>query len=313
MSWLREWPLALAAGSGLLAFVIVLLLIVAPRPRVVSRSRRRPGVAQTSALSGVAADLTAAVDRSLRRRNSGLSERLELAGIRTPASHVVVLTGSGMLAGFALGLLLGLPLLAVAALLLVPLATWMVIGIRTERRRTAFTLQLDETAQMLAGSLRSGYSFAQAMAAVGREAASPTSEEFVRITNELRVGRPMLDTLEATATRMRSEDFSWIGQAVAINREVGGNLADVLDGVSVTIRERAQLRRQVQALSSEGRLSAIVLIVLPFVVALLIGVTNPTYIGVLFTNPLGWLIIALAVILLIVGSLWLRAVVRITY
>lgn len=102
-----------------------------------------------------------------------------------------------------------------------------------------------------------------------------------------------------TAARMRSEDFSWIGQAVAINREVGGNLADVLEGVSRTIRERAQLKRQVASLASEGKLSAIILIALPVVISGALSVMNPTYIGQLLTNVLGWVILAVAGVLLV--------------
>ncbi|MGJ6981264.1 type II secretion system F family protein [Aestuariimicrobium soli] len=314
MSWLPDWQLSLAATAGLVAFIILLLLIVAPRPKVVSRSRRRPGVVQQAGpLSGVAERVTGGVDRVLTSRNSALAERLELAGIKTPASHYVVLTGSATLAAVALGLLLRLPLLALVMLVAVPLVSVLIVSLRTDHRRTSFSNQLDETAQMLAGGLRSGYSFPQAMAAVGREAQAPTNEEFVRITNELRLGRSLAETMENTARRMRSEDFSWIGQAVTINREVGGNLADVLDNVSQTIRQRAQLRRQVQSLSAEGRLSAIVLVLLPFVILGLLLLVNPGYVGVLFTNVLGWVIIGLAVVLLVVGSLWLRSVVRIKY
>ena len=314
MTWLSEWGLTSAAALGAVAFAILLVLLVGPQPRVVPKHRRRPAEVQgASALGGAADRLTGLVDRAMQRRSSGLAERLDVAGIRTPASHLVVLTGSAALAGVALGLLLGLPALAVLALVGVPGGVWAWIRLRTERRRSEFARQLDETAQMLAGSLRSGYSFAQAVATVGREAVSPTNDEFTRITNETRLGRPLGEALERTADRMKSEDFSWIGQAVAINREVGGNLADVLDGVSRTIRERAQLRRQVASLSSEGRLSAIILVALPFVIIGVLGLANPTYIGQLFTSFLGWLILAVAAVLLVIGSLWLRAVVRIEF
>ncbi|MGA4508929.1 type II secretion system F family protein [Propionibacteriaceae bacterium G1746] len=314
MSWLNDRYLAAAAILGTISFITVLVLLVAPSRPVVPKYRRRPHDAQqASALSGVATKLTTGVDKVLRRRGSGLAEKLEIAGIKMPASNVVVLTGSAMIAAFALGLLLGSLALAVVLLVLVPVAVWAFVLVRTDQRRAAFATQLDETAQMLAGSLRSGYSFAQALSTVAREAATPTNDEFTRITNELRLGRPLADSMEDTAERMKSEDFSWIGQAVAINREVGGNLADVLDGVSHTIRERAQLRRQVDALSGEGKLSAIVLIVLPFAMAGIFAIVNPPYIGLLFTRPLGWFFLGLATLLLIIGSLWLRAVVRIKY
>ncbi|WP_022910703.1 type II secretion system F family protein [Aestuariimicrobium kwangyangense] len=314
MTWWRDGYLGTGAALGVVAFVVVLILVVAPRSPVVPRNRRRPvDDPGDTAVGGIAKRLTAGVDRALTSRDSHLAERLDVAGIRLPASNLVVLTGSGMIVGFALGLLLGLPLLSFALLALIPIGVMLTIRVMTDRRRAAFAGQLDETAQMLAGSLRSGYSFTQALATVGKEAVSPTGEEFVRITNELRLGRPIADSMENTARRMKSEDFSWIGQAVAINREVGGNLADVLEGVSHTIRERAQLRRQVQSLSSEGRLSALVLIGLPFVLAGVFAVVNPKYIGLLFTRLLGWVMLGMAAILLTIGSLWLRVAVRIKY
>lgn len=306
--------LSIASLAIALALVILLVLILKPDARRVPLSRRRPADYQrASVVSGLADAATRGVDRLIATRNLTLAERLDIAGVSSSPAQLIIITASGSVAGLALGLLLGSPLLGVMLMLLTPLGVLAYISIRTSRRRTAFALQLDESAQMLAGSLRAGYSFTQAMAMVGREAASPTAEEFARISNELRVGRPMSEAMEHAAHRMRSEDFSWIAQAVAINREVGGNLAEVLEGVSHTIRERAQLRRQVAALSAEGRLSAIVLVALPFVIVALLLVVNPGYLQLLWTNPIGWLMLALAVILLAIGSFWLYKTVQIEF
>ena len=117
----------------------------------------------------------------------------------------------------------------------------------------------------------------QSLASVARQAEKPTSEEFARVINETRVGRELSDSLDETAARMKSDDFVWVTQAIAINREVGGNLAEVLDGVAHTIRERNQIRGQVQALSAEGKLSAYVLMALPFGIAGFLAFANPEY------------------------------------
>lgn len=314
-AWLAANQLAIAGVTGALSFGILLFLLVRPNAREVPLHRRRLAAAgqQRTALSSTADAVTRGVDKLLARRGHGLGERLDIAGIRTPVSHVVVLILSAMLVAVAAGLLLDSPALSILPIPAIPLGVAAWVTLRTEKRRTAFATQLDETAQMLAGSLRSGYSFPQAMLTVGKESISPTSDEFIRMSNELRVGRPLAETLEQTALRMKSDDFSWIGQAVAINREVGGNLADVLENVSHTIRQRAQLRRQVASLSAEGRLSAIVLIALPFVMIAMLSVVNPTYIGTLFVHPLGWVMLGAAVILLIAGSLWLRKTVQIRF
>lgn len=306
--------LAVASIAAGLAFVIFMMLLLRPNASEVPLHRRRPADHQSrTALSGLADAATRGVDRMLASHRLTLAERLDVAGIAMPAAQLVVLVICISVVALIVGLLLSMPAVGIALLVLVPLCVVAYVSVRTGRRRTTFALQLDETAQMLGGSLRSGYSFTQAMAMVGREAGSPTAEEFARISNELRVGRPLSEAMEHTAERMRSEDFTWISQAVAINREVGGNLADVLEGVSHTIRERAQLRRQVAALSAEGRLSAIILIGLPFVIVALLLFANPGYLSLLFTRPMGWLMLATALLLLLVGGFWLHKTVQIKF
>jgi tight adherence protein B len=108
---------------------------------------------------------------------------------------------------------------------------------------------------------------------------------------------------------MASDDFVWVTQAIAINREVGGNLAEVLDGVGHTIRERNQIRGQVKALSAEGKLSAYVLMALPIGVVLFLSMANPAYIGKLVESLAGYVMVGVCVVLMVVGALWLRKVV----
>ena len=112
---------------------------------------------------------------------------------------------------------------------------------------------------------------------------------------------------------MRSDDFEWVAQAIAINREVGGNLSQVLDQVSQTIRQRNEIRRQVKALAAEGKLSAWILVLLPVVVFLFILLVRPSYLEIFFSNILGILALVIAVILLIVGSFWMMAVVKVKF
>jgi len=314
MAWILSHLLTIAGITGAISFVIILLLLLRPDIKQVPLARRRPfETERRTALTVAAERLTNGVDRALSRRGHSLSERLDIAGVRVPLAHVVILTFSAIIVMVALSLLMGAPVFALLSVPLIPGAISIWVSMRISKRRANFALQLDETAQMLAGSLRSGYSFPQAMLTVGKEAASPTSDEFVRMSNELRVGRPLADAMEHTAKRMESEDFAWIGQAVAINREVGGNLADVLDNVAHTIRQRAQLRRQVASLSAEGKLSALVLVALPFVMVAMLSLVNPTYIGLLFTHPVGWVMIAAACGLLTAGTLWLRKTVEIKF
>ena len=153
----------------------------------------------------------------------------------------------------------------------------------------------------------------QAFAGVAAESEEPTSEEFGRILNETRVGRDLGFSLDEAARRMKSEDFVWVTQAIAINREVGGNLAEVLDGVSGTIRERNQIRRQVKALAAEGKLSALVLMLLPVGVSGFLMFSNPEYMLKFTESLIGYALIAVAGVLLAVGGLWLRKSVQVKF
>jgi tight adherence protein B len=151
----------------------------------------------------------------------------------------------------------------------------------------------------------------QAIDTVVREGSPPISTEFNRALVESRLGVPVEDALDGIADRMKSVDFAWVVMAIRIQREVGGNLAEVLTTVAATLRERERLRRQVLVLSAEGRLSAWILAGLPVVFALYLVLVRPDYLEPLITTILGWFLIGVGLILLVVGGLWLRKVVKV--
>src|SRR6185312_1707485 len=173
--------------------------------------------------------------------------------------------------------------------------------LKESRRSSAFLEQLPDTLQLISGSLSVGHSLVQAMDAVVREELSPVSVEFNRALVETRLGVPAEDALEGIATRMGSQDFAWVVMAIRIQREVGGNLAEVLTTVAATIRERERLRRQVRGLSAEGRLSAWILGALPPVFGTYLVLVRPNYIKPLFTDPLGIVMLLVLVITMTVG------------
>jgi tight adherence protein B len=209
----------------------------------------------------------------------------------------------------AVGLALGGPLAGLGLAVVAPVVAKVGLNIMAGRRRSSFADQLEENLQMVASSLRAGHSLLQSLAATAREAEEPTRTEFARILNEARVGHELGLALDETAARMGSDDFRWVTEAIAINREVGGNLAEVLDGVGDTIRERSQIRGQVKALSAEGKLSAYVLMALPFGISGFLSISNPEYIGKFTQSMLGYSLLGLCVVMLTVGGLWLRKVV----
>lgn len=295
-----------------LAIGIAVFLAVGPKPRRLALTRRRPEEGPgPSGLARAARAATRVIERVLRRRGSvGVQvAMLEQAGLKVGLHDFILLVIAGALAAGAAGLLLAGPLAGLALALVVPIGARAALNLLAARRRNAFADQLDDSLQLIASSLRAGHSLLQSLAAVAREAEEPTRDEFARIINETRVGRELSVALDETAARMGSEDFVWVTEAIAINREVGGNLAEVLDGVGFTIRERNQIRRQVKALSAEGKLSAYVLIALPIGITGFLAMTNPSYMGKFTQSLVGYVLIGVSVVMLTIGSLWLRKVV----
>lgn len=306
--------LGLAAAGG--ALVLLALAVVPAGPARVPLSRLDPTVpAPASALAGAGLAAGAAVQRALVRRGrmAAGALALERAGLAMRLPDLVLLTGLGALVLGVLGAVAGGPLLAALLAVAAPLGVRAFIALRTGRRQSAFADQLDDSLQLMASSLRAGHSLLRAVDSVAVEAAAPTSVEFARIVNETRVGRDLVEALDEVSARVDSDDFRWVAQAIAIHREVGGNLAEVLDVVGHTIRERNALRRQVKALSAEGKLSAIVLMTLPFGVGGFIALTNPGYLGRFTESTAGYVMIAVVAVLLTAGAVWLKKTVSIRF
>jgi tight adherence protein B len=311
-------PALLVVGvAAVAAALLVLAVVVLPAgPSRVPMSRLDPSVAPpSSALSGAGAAAGAAVEKVLAKqgRLAGGAAALERAGIATSLPDFVLVVGLLTVVGAAGGFVVGGPLLALLPLVLVPLGARLLVAVKAGRRQAKFADQLDDSLQLMAGSLRAGHSLLRAVDSVSQEADAPTSEEFARIVNETRVGRDLNDALDEVAQRMGSDDFTWVAQAIAIHREVGGNLAEVLDAVGHTIRERNSIRRQVKALSAEGKLSAIVLMALPFGVTGFISITNPGYLAKFTESLTGYIMLAVAGVMLLAGAFWLKKTVAIKF
>jgi tight adherence protein B len=309
----EKLPLAIGLVIVLAASAAAYAALVGWRSNRLPLERRtRPGQAPAEGtLANPTRRMVGLLEKGLAGtgRTRQLAAALDLAGLHLRAGDFLLLVAAATLAGAALGLVLLGPAAAVAGAAIAPIAAVITVKVRTGRRRSAFADQLEDSLQLLTGGLRAGHSLLRALDAAAHESESPTSEEFRRVINETRVGRPLNDSLNDTAARMVSKDFTWVVQAIAIHREVGGDLAEVLDTIGHTIRERNQIRRQVKALSAEGRLSGYVLVLLPFVVAGALTLINPGYLHKLTTNPIGWGMLAAAALLITAGALWLRKVV----
>lgn len=303
----------LAAYSALC--VAVWLVGAGPVSRVSAERRKGVGPQAQSTLTGMTDSVAKTVERALRRRGltARVTDAIAAAGLTMSPGQYTVLVGGAALGAAALGLLLSGPGAALLLALVAVVVGWKALSVLASRRRAAFADQLDDALQLIASSLRAGHSLLRALDSVAAEAESPASEEFARVVNETKVGRNLGRTLEEAAQRNQSDDFHWAAQAIAIHREVGGNLADVLDGVSNTIRERNQIRRQVKALSAEGKLSAYVLMALPIGILAFLSVSNPSYVNKFFASAIGIAMLVVAALLMALGAFWLSRVVKIKF
>jgi tight adherence protein B len=257
----------------------------------------------------------AQVAEALIRRShleEALLTRLELAGLKLRVAEMALIWLASALGVPLLLLAISRSLLLafVGALLgtLVPLAF---LVMRASRRQAKFDEQLPDTLQLLSGALQAGHSLLQSVDTAAKEAGEPISVEFQRVLTEARLGMPLEEALEGMAKRMNSQDFEWTVMAIALQRQVGGNLAELLNAVAQTIRERYSLKRQIRALSAEGRLSSIILSVLPFIMFFLLLAFNPTFLAPLYSTPIGLAMLSGAAILMIVGVVWMKKITEI--
>jgi tight adherence protein B len=204
-------------------------------------------------------------------------------------------TASGVLGGLVVGLVAPVTFLKVAA----------------GRRARKFEGQLPDSLTLIASSLSTGFSLAQAIDAVVTDAGQPTAKELSRALAETRIGSDLEDSLDRLSHRMGSSNLQWTTMAIRIQRQVGGNLAETLRTTAGTLRERESLHRHVKGLSAEGRLSAYILIAMPIGLFIFMNMVNHEYLSLLWTEPLGWLMLVFALVSLSIGIVWMRKVVTV--
>jgi tight adherence protein B len=304
----------LLGGSALFLGLLASGLLVCRRPHVsLLATSRRP--VRSTGLRDLKGRFELAMERTLERRgrHDALGMRLESAGVALRPGEYLALAASATGLGFFVGLLLGSVVIAIVFAALAIVAAAAVLRVRTTKRRAAFERQLPDLLQQLTSTLRVGYGMMQALDSVARETEAPLGDELRRVVNEVQLGRLLPESLEAMAERVGGEDFLWVVQAIEINAEVGGDLVEVLDAVAATIRARAHLRRQIKTLSAQGRLSARILLSMPFVMAVLLSLIHPGYLAPLVEPGIGPVLLTVGAGLMTVGTLWMRRIVRLRF
>jgi tight adherence protein B len=278
---------------------------IAPKPK---RKKAKEKKERLESLSG----LFQATENTLGKtriwgRLRGLIERADMP-LKT-AELFYMMCASGIVAGVLVTLAGASALIAILFLAVGALLPMSFVWLKGHRRLTAFENQLPDLLIGVAASLKAGHSFKQALQGIVDEGAEPASKEFKRVLTETRLGRPLDDALADMAERVGSNNLSFIVTAVSVQSQVGGSLASLFDMVADTVRNRQQFARKIKALTAMGRMSAYVLVALPFFLAGALALMNPDYMAPLFNTSAGHKMIGVSLAMMAVGSLLLKKIV----
>ena len=202
-------------------------------------------------------------------------------------------------------------LCSIAAGILGWLIPMMILSLKTKRRLKYLNEQLGDAIVLISNSLKAGYSFFQSIDIVVKEMTGPISEEFMLLQKEINLGIATEEALENLVLRVSSDNLELVVTAVMIQRQVGGNLSEVLDNISDTIRERVRIKGEIRTITAQGRLSGLVISVLPLVLGIILYMINPEHISILFKTSLGIAILAFSAIMELIGIYFIRKIVRI--
>jgi len=315
------------AAAGLLAYGIILIVV---RERSTLETALQPYTGEEdeeSPYADVDADQHVTfADSAFMQRAVGLTARIaeergvlarvetsmEKADLPLRAAEALFFYAAGVVVFTLLGAVISRSLFWTAAVLAVTgLLPPAILNFLASQRMRKFQMQLPDMLQLMAGSLRAGYSLLQGVEAVAQEVDEPMGGELRRVLAEARLGRPLEEALEDMAERLESRDFAWAVMAIRIQREVGGNLAELLSTVAETMIARERLRREVKALTAEGRISALVLGLLPVGLGLVMYSINREYMNVLLHDSFGQILLIGAFLLAGVGFYWMKKTIEI--
>jgi tight adherence protein B len=314
--WSSPASLALIALviAGLAAFGAVLLVRI-PKGTLLNRIGQFVSVVtpedEAAHRKALTTKVFAGAEESLAKTKwwTQFNEELEIARVPIPAVQIAAGTAVATLL-VAVILLLISPIFVVLALG-VPFIARELVRRKLKSVRDDFAEQLPDNLQVLASALRAGHSFVGALAVVAADAPEPAQREFRRVVADDQLGVPIDDSLRDVARRMESTELEQVGLLAELQRESGGNMAEVLDTVVETIRDRFDLRRLVKTLTAQGRMARWILTCLPVFLAVVISLLNPAYMAPLFTTKPGQVLVALAVVMVVAGSLVIKRIVNI--
>lgn len=315
--WLS--PVTMLAIGLLCAGLITFLVVAIVQPNSNDLLRRMSAFVSIAKLQeggGVEPALPdrvfAGTDRGISRARwwAQFADDVELAEMKLSPERIVAFTAAGtIVAALVLYLVAGVGAMIVA--LGIPLVSRAIVRRSLLKKRRAFSDQLPDNLEVIASALRAGHSLVGALSVVVEDAAEPSRTEFRRVVADEQLGIPLEDSIGSVVRRMDNPDLDQVALVAALQRQTGGSAAEVLDRVTDTVRERAELRRLISSLTAQGRLSRWILSFLPVFLLLIISLINPGYIAPLFTEPLGRALLIIAGVMIVTGSLVIRKIVDI--
>ena len=251
-----------------------------------------------------------------KKGKPSVQEQLQRADLKLRTSEFFMIQiGSTVLLVLISLIRFGLPLGGLIQMIVFGFVGYLIPGFyvryRIGHRLKAFDAQLGDTLTLLSNALKAGYSFAQAIDTVAKNAVPPIADEFGRAVREMNLGGSPDEALQNITKRIASADFDLVATAYSIHRTVGGNLAEILDNIAYTIRERVRIKGEIATLTAQARASGTLITFLPLVLALFMYFVTPTYFRPMFENFVGWVLIAVGIFMIFIGNLIIRRVVAI--
>jgi tight adherence protein B len=251
-----------------------------------------------------------------KKGKASVAEQLQRADLRLRTSEFLMIQlGSTVLFVLIAVLRFGLPLGGLIQTIVAGVIGYLVpsfyVKYRINKRLKAFNNQLGDTLTLLSNAIKAGYSFAQAIDTVAKNAVAPISDEFGRAVREMNLGGSPDEALQNITKRIVSADFDLVATAYSIHRTVGGNLAEILDNIAYTIRERVRIKGEIATLTAQARASGTLITFLPIVLAAFMYFVTPTYFRPMFESIIGWILLVIGGFMIFVGNLIIRRVVAI--
>jgi len=308
---------ALMAGLGVLLLFWGLAQVVSSPARAIEERLDKYGAREAATFvkekkePEKAPRLVKGLDQAITRRGFGenIARELARADLKLTVSEYIAFNFiSIIICGLIAFALYRSPIMGVAGAVVGLYLPRFYVRQRQQRRLNAFNEQLGDAINLLSNSLRSGYSLLQAMETVAKELPPPISVEFSRVVQEVGLGLSIQQALNNMLRRIRSDDLELIITAINIQHEVGGNLAEILDNISYTIRERVRIKGEIRVLTAQQRLTAYIIGFLPLGLGLFLHLINPEYIGSMFQEPCGWIMLGTGFFMMVTGFMIMRRI-----